>query len=419
MGHYRNDSCRVCNSKDLKIVLPLEASPLADSFVTKEQLNLEQKLYEMDVYKCSCCGLVQLIDVIEPEDIYIDYLYRTNTSVGLPKHFETAAGKIVKKFSVKKDSLVLDIGSNDGSLLQGYKNFGLKVLGIDPAVEVAKEATERGIETLPIFFNSQKADELITDYGKAKIITCNNLIANIDNLNDFVKGIKKFLDKDGIFISETSYLLGLIDSMVFDTIYHEHLSYFGIKPLEYLFEQNDLMIFDAEVVETKGGSLRFFVTHLSKKKEISANLKELKTIENNRKLYEDNIYLEYESKINKSKETLNNFINNAIKDGKKIVGYGASNTTTTLLFHFELNNKIDYIVDDNEIKIGRYSPNSHIPIYSSEKIYEDNPDYIIVFAWRYADIIINKNQKYLDNNGTFIIPLKEFKEVSKRWNITL
>ena len=413
MGHYRNSTCRICSSKDIEIVLPLEASPLADSFVTKEQLNLKQEIYSMDVYKCQECGLVQLIDVIEPEDIYIDYLYRTNTSVGLPEHFIKAARTIVEKYNIEDRSLILDIGSNDGSLLKGYQKLGMKVLGIDPAREVAKEATANGVETLPIFFNAQVADELVEKYGKARIITCNNLIANIDDLNNFVKGLKKVLDCEGIFISETSYLLSLIDSMVFDTIYHEHLSYFSIKPLEYLFNANGLKMFDAQIVDTKGGSLRFFVTHNNNNIKQTEQLIHLKSIERKRELYSLNIYKEFEERITKAKKQLVTFIDNALSNNKKVVAYGASNTTTTLLYHFKLNDKIEYLLDDNKIKIGRYSPNHHIPIYSSDKIYEDNPDYIIVFAWRYTDIIISKHQKYLETGGTFIIPLKEFTEVTR------
>lgn len=408
MGYYKNNRCRVCNSADIQKVISFAPSPLADSYITNTQLHTKQDLYPMDVYKCDVCGLVQLIDIIEPQDIYIDYLYRTNTSIGLPEHFIQGANEVIKRFHIPQKSLILDIGSNDGSLLQGYKNLGMRVLGIDPAKEVVKEAISKGIETLCIFFDLEEAKKLMKEYGKAKIITCNNLIANIDNLNNFMQGVKKMLDDDGVFIGETSYLLSLIDSMVFDTIYHEHLSYFGIKPLEHLCKVNGLMLFDAQVVETKGGSLRFFITHINTSKQKSTNLLRLHEIERERFLYHKKIYAKLEDNIEKIKIKLVRFINKVLEDGKSIIGYGASNTTTTLLYHFGLNDKIKYIVDDNVIKIGRFTPHNHIPIYSPDKIYEDNPDFIIIFAWRYTDMIIEKHHQYLENNGTFIVPLKEF-----------
>lgn len=413
MGHYKNNKCRICDSENIIVVLQLEASPLADGFVTKEQLGIEQNVYDMDVYKCQECGLVQLVDVVEPEDIYTDYLYRTNTSIGLPEHFVKAAESIVSKYAIKTNSLVLDIGSNDGSLLKGFKKQGMRVLGIDPAKEVAKEATLSGVETLADFFNASLATRLVQKYGKATIITCNNAIANIDNLNDFVKGIKNILDSGGIFVSETSYLLSLMESMVFDTIYHEHLSYFGIKPLEYLFNNNGLKLFDAEIIETKGGSLRYAVAHAEENRAETESLIQLKQIENKRKLYETHIYKEFDRNINKAKNELTEFIDNALKEGKQVVGYGASNTTTTLLYHFEINDKIKYIVDDNIIKIGRFSPHKHIPIYGTNKLYENAPDIVIVFAWRFADMIIAKHQRYIEEGGTFVVPLPILKMVNK------
>ena len=248
-------------------------------------------------------------------------------------------------------------------------------------------------------------------YGKAKIINSNNMMANIDNINDVVQGIKTLLDENGIFIMETSYLLHLIDNMVFDTIYHEHLSYFGLKPLQYLFERNGLKVVDVKIVETKGGSLKCFVEH-NTNQEVSPAVKELENIENKRKLYENNIYKTYMTKINYQRDMIYKSLQRITNEGKIIYGYGASNTTTTLLHHFEIAKFFEVILDDNEIKIGRYSPNFHIPIKSSSIIYNGkSPDYIVIFAWRFADIIIGKHKEYLENGGKFIIPLPEYKVI--------
>ncbi len=410
MKSYKNNRCRVCDSDNLEEVLFLNSSPLADNYISKEQLDTKQELFDMNVSLCNKCGLAQLLTVVEPQEIYIDYLYKTTTSIGLPKHFVDSASSIIEKYNIKKESFIVDIGSNIGSLLQGYKNFNMNVLGIDPAIEIAKEASLNGIETLPIFFNSKTASEIVKNYSKAKIINSNNMMANIDKINDLVKGIKILLDDDGIFVMETSYLLHLIENMVFDTIYHEHLSYFGLKPLQYLFEKNGLKIVDAIIVDTKGGSLKCFIEH-DKNQKVTQNVIDIQSNEAIHKLYDANIFEKYMSKINLQKDLLLQALQDIKKDSKKVYGYGASNTTTTLLHHFEIAKYFDYIVDDNEIKIGRYCPNNHIPIVSSEKIYEDNPDYVVIFAWRFADIIMRKNKKYLDNGGKFIIPLPKYKEI--------
>jgi SAM-dependent methyltransferase len=407
MSSYKNDKCRICDSKKLNKVLALAPSPIADSYINKYQLELKQELFEMDIYLCQKCGLAQLLTVVYPEDIYIDYLYKTTISVGLNQHFLNSASSIIKRYELKKESFVIDIGSNIGSLLSGYKAKGMRVLGIDPAVEIAKEATSLGIETLAIFFTSESALEILNKYGKAKIINSNNMMANIDTINDVVKGIKTILDDDGKFIMETSYLLHLIDNMVFDTIYHEHLSYFGLKSLVYLFHKNGLKVVDAQIVNTKGGSLKCYVEH-DNGQNVSQNVINILKNENDRGLYDFNIYKEYSLKIDKEKNNIVSKLKQLKDSGKTIFGYGASNTTTTLLHHFEIAEYFDYILDDNKIKIGRYSPYFHIPVVSSDEIYNLQPDYIVIFAWRFKDIIISKHPKYLKDGGKFIVPLPIF-----------
>jgi SAM-dependent methyltransferase len=393
--------------------MQLQASPLADSYISKKDLDKKQKLFDMNLYLCEECGLVQLLTVVEPLDIYVDYLYKTTTSMGLAKHFVDSASNIINRYKLDKNSFVVDIGSNVGSLLSGYKNLGMQVLGIDPALEIAKEATANGIETLPIFFTQNTAKEIVKNYSKAKIINSNNMMANIDTINNLVVGIKELLADDGIFVMETSYLLHLIDNMVFDTIYHEHLSYFGLKPLEYLFKKNGLKVVDAEIVSTKGGSLKCYVEH-DKGQEVSKNILEIRDIERKRKLYEESIYQDYILKISLEKKHMLDFLEKVKNERKTVCGYGASNTTTTLLHHFEIAEYFDYIVDDNDIKIGRFSPNYHIPILSSDVIYDKKPDYIVIFAWRFKDIIMKKHQSYLKSRGKFVVPLSNFEVISSQ-----
>jgi SAM-dependent methyltransferase len=414
-NYYHRDNCRLCGCTKFELVLPIRPSPIGDAFISKEQLNEVQDLYPLDTYLCLDCGHLQNLDVVDPELLFRNYTYHTSSSMGLVKHFENYAKNIVKKLKLPAKSLIVEIGSNDGSLMKAFKKQDMQVLGVDPAKSIAEAATSEGVNTIPEFFTSTIADQIIATTGNAKIICANNVFAHADNIEDIVKGIRKLLSKEGVFVFEVSYVLDMIDNLVFDTIYHEHVSHHALLPLERFFNKFEMTIFDVERIDTKGGSIRCYAQILSSGiNNKTKNYFELIEKEKQRKILSPIIYQNFFQAIENRKKDLNEYIDKEIKQGKTVIGYGASTTTTTLLYHFELQSRIKYIVDDNKNKNNLYSPNSHIPIYSSETINcLPSPDTIIIFAWQYAEKIISRNKLFLNNGGKFLIPLPNLKIVSR------
>ena len=411
---HRRDTCRLCLSKDIECVLKLKPTPIGEAYISKENLGCEQTKYPVDLVLCKNCGHVQIADVINPKELYQKYIYKTTHSLGLVDHFERYADYVLKTVKPLPGSLVVDIGSNDGSLLRSFKKRELKVVGVDPAEDIAKSATNSGVDTLPKLFNVETAMEIKEKYGCAQIITANNAFANIDNLHEIINGVKELLAPNGIFIFETGYLLDVLQKIIFDNIYHEHLSYFSIKPAQKFFAENGLELIDIHWVQTKGGSIRCSVQLSSGSREIKKNVTKFIELESDLKIHDIETYNAFEKNINQMQKQTFRLIQNLKSKGKKIVGYGASVTVTDILFNFNLDNDlIDFLVDDNPVRHDLYSPGFHIPVYSSEKIYEFKPDYIVVLAWQYAKPIILKHLKYLEEGGNFIVFQPQLKIINK------
>ena len=406
---YRRNDCRGCASRDLDLIFALKPTPIGDAYVTKEKVGVEQPLYPIDVYMCNQCGLAQLLDVIDPDVLYGDYLYVTGSSFGLAEHFAAYARHVVDRCHLVKGSLVVDLGSNDGTLLRPYKALGMDVAGVEPASHIAAEATRSGIHTYGEYFTPDLVKRLVAEKGNPKIVTANNVFANIDELNAWVEGINELLASDGVLVFESFYLADLVKNMVFDFIYHEHLTAFSVKPVRKLFEAVGLTLVAAERVPTKGGSLRYFIQRSGGPLRADDSVAELLAFEEKVKLYDKQTYLDFSVKIERLKQQTRNHLSSAKSKGRTIAGFGASITGTTLIYHFELGGLIDYLVDDNPAKVGRFSPGLHIPVLPASGIYERKPDYVLVLAWRFAETFIQKHQAYLDQGGCFVVPLPEFK----------
>jgi SAM-dependent methyltransferase len=344
-----------------------------------------------------------------PQAIYIDYIYETISSLGLVDHFSKYADDVIADIAPQKESLVIDIGSNDGTLLKFFKNHGMQILGIDPAVEIAKNATKSGIKTLAEFYSLDLAEQIVKDYGKATIITANNLYANVPDLDALTEAIKYALTPDGVFIFESFYLLDWYQNMVFDFTYHEHLSYFSVKPLQIFFKKHGMELIDVKRVHTKGGSVRYTVQIDGGKRPINSSVSDLIKIETDAKIHDPETLKEFSRKILAKKQELNTLLGELKGQGKKVIGYGASATSTTLIYHFGLGDSMDCIVDDYEAKQNLFSPGYHIPVLPPEAIYELNPDFILILAWRYYEPIIQKHKKFLEAGGHFIVPLPDLK----------
>ena len=300
------------------------------------------------------------------------------------------------------------MGSNDGSLLKAFKNEGMRVQGIDPARDIAATATSEGIPTIPDFFTSALAAKIKSEQGEAKLFCANNVFAHIDNMSDVVKGIRLLLADDGAFVFEVSYIVDMIDNMVFDTIYHEHVSHHALIPLETFLNRHDMTLFHVARTGTKGGSIRAFAQPKSTaKRPRSAELSQLIAEEERRGVTKPQIYRDWFAAIEQCKHKVLAYLEKAASDGKLIAAYGASTTTTTLLYHFELENRVKFIVDDNQLKHGRFSPGAHIPVLPSSELAARKPDVVVILAWIYAEPILKRNQAYLDAGGRFLVPLPE------------
>lgn len=411
---FHRDTCRLCGSRSLELVLPILPSAIGDAFVPASRLAEKQGTYSLETYLCRDCGHLQNIDTVNPDILFRDYTYRSSVSLGLVEHFRKYAVSVIERVKAPKGTLVVEIGSNDGSLLKAFKNQGMRVVGIDPARAIAETATAEGIPTIPEFFSSAIAEKIVAEHSHAAVFCANNVFAHIDDMADIVAGIRKVLADDGVFVFEVSYIFDMIDHMVFDTIYHEHVSHHALLPLEKFFNRFDMTLFDVEKQSSKGGSIRGFAQLRSTgKRPKSEKLLSMYADEERRQYRNPNVYREFFDTIEMRKRENLRIIDEVIGAGGIVAGYGASTTTTTLLYHFELERRIKFIVDDNPIKQGMYSPGAHIPVLPSTALVERNPNLVVILAWIYSEPIIKRNQSYLDRGGKFLVPLPEVKVASK------
>lgn len=408
---FRREDCRACKSKNLDLFFALKPSPIGDAFINKNQLDIKQEKFPIDLFMCKDCGLAQLLDVIDPDILYGNYIYLTESSVGLKNHFKNFASHIMQILKLKENSVVIDLGSNDGILLNFFKNFGMNVIGIEPAKEIAQAANKNGIKTIPKYFSSEVVDNILQNEGKAKLITSNNVFANVDDIRSWVKCVENLLDFDGVYVFESFYLLDVINNFVFDFIYHEHLSAFSVKPIKKLFESVGLNLIKVEHVETKGGSLRYFVQREQGPLSDDGSVADYLALEEKEGLYVKQTYQEFAERVKIIKFESIKKLKELKDEGKVIAGFGASITGTTLIHHFELEELLDYLIDDNRDKQGKYSPGIHLPVYPVEHIYQKKPDYVYILAWRFASYFIDKNEKFINSGGKVIIPVPNLKVI--------
>tara|TARA_Y100000766_G_C18859123_1_gene582314 strand:+ start:199 stop:1440 length:1242 start_codon:yes stop_codon:yes gene_type:complete len=410
-NHYLRTHCRQCNSSDLKLAIKIKKTPPANSFVKKSEINSTQPLYPLNVYFCNECKHLQLVDVIDPEYLYKNYLYVSGTSNVFVKHFQDYFESVKENYF--KNGLILDIGSNDGTLLKFFKEDGFKVLGIEPAKKIATEALNKGIPTLIEFFSNELSRKILKSHGSASVITANNVFAHIDNPQSFLKGIKRLIkDSKGIFVIEVSYLLDVIKNNLFDTIYHEHLDYHSIISLNKFFNENGFEIFNIEHVDSHGGSVRIFTQLKDGKFDISNSVEDFLMKEIELGLDKIETYLSFSEKINDIGRELKTFLKSLKSEGKTIIGYGAPAKATTLMYHFDIGPEtVSYIIDDSEWKQNLYTPGMHIPIVSKNYLKENEPDYILILAWNFASSIIKNNTDFQNKGGKFIIPLPKLEVI--------
>lgn len=397
--------CRVCTGNNFQQVLSFGPTPLANSFLTEQQLDQDELYFPLDVYFCHSCTFLQLGHVVSPELFFDNYVYVSSTSPVFINHFKNFAQDIFARFDLHSKSLVVDIGSNDGILLSPFKSLGVRVLGIEPAANIAKAANDAGIKTMNAYFSTGLAKKIASRYGKAKVITATNVFAHIDDLEEVIKGLQTLLQKDGIFIMETPYLIDFIEKNYFDLVYHEHLSYWSVKTLLTLFKRFDMNIFDVQKVDVHGGSIRVFISRNGSKNKKTNRVEKFIKQEEKKKLHQIETYKAYAKRILINKVKLLILLTQLKGKGKTIAGYGAPAKGNTLLNYFGIGTDIlDFVIDDSPLKQGLYTPGTHIPVVSSKMLNRDNPDYILILAWNFAQSIMIKYQNFRENGGKFIIP---------------
>lgn len=400
--------CRLCGSTDLHQVLSLGATPLANELVQAEGVGQPQDRFPLDVHLCQACGHVQLLDVVDPERLFRHYVYVSSTSPVFVEHFRRYCDAMLQLTRMPAGSQVVEIGSNDGVLLQFFQEAGMRVLGIDPATAIAADTTTRGIQTLPEFFTPALARTLRRQGWRACLIAANNVFAHADDLHAVLEGVAHLLRPDGLFVFEASYLVDVLEKTLFDTIYHEHLSYHSVKPLVGLFERHGMELIDAIRVPTHGGSLRGIAKLKGASWPRQPRVEELRGLEESHGLYQAATYQRLFDAIQQRKEELVTVLRQLKAQGKKIVGFGAPAKATTLLFHFGIGPEVlDSIIDDSPWKQGLYSPGHHLPIVPSSALYDASkrPDYALILAWNFAEPIIATHQAFLNAGGHFIVPL--------------
>ncbi len=406
------NTCRLCNGAALEHTLHLVGTPPANEFLKSP---LDTGSYPLDLNTCTQCGHVQLSVVMDPVRLFSNYVYVSGTSPVFVNHFREYADTVASNYDLRPNDLVVEIGSNDGTLLRFFQEKKARVVGVDPAAKIASDANSSGIATIPEFFNKESVKYIRERIHRwAHVVVANNVMAHIDDLREVVLNVRDLIHPQGIFVFEVSYLVDVLKDCLFDTIYHEHLSYHLVKPLVSFFEGMCMRLVDVERVPTHGGSIRCYVS--PRALEPSPRVQAFCDEETALGLYDHDrlapVWVEFSKKIARSRELVIGHLQKLKASGKRAVGYGAPAKATTLMYQFGIDKSlIEYIVDDSPLKCGLYSPGKGIPVVSSDALKENRPDCIIIFAWNFADSIVKKLDWYRDAGGKVIVPFPEFTEI--------
>ena len=397
----KNKTCRMCSSKSFYNVINLGKHPLGNSLVSKKDIKKKDPVFPIKVKQCKKCKLVQLTEIIDANEIYknVDYLYFSSDMPALDKYFLPYAKEIKKRF-LKKNDFVVEIGSNDGVMLKFFKNY--KHLGVDPATNVVIRALRNNINTVPLFFTKNLASKILREYGPAKVIYGNNCIAHLDGLRDLTSGVYDLLDKNGVFIIECNYWGGMVKNTNYSLIYHDHYSYFSLKVWIDFAKKYKLSVFDATVTPAQGGSLRLYLS--KNKRKMTKRCKNLLNEENKTKLNSFEVSKKYRNNVIKISNQLRDLVLKLKKNKKNVAGYGAAAKGMTILKCSGIGKQLSYFVDDSPAKQGWFSPVDHVPIISRKKANSKLPDYFIILAPNYSDVIISKEKNYIKKGGKFIVP---------------
>lgn len=404
--HEVRENCRGCNGTQLKKFLELGPQPLANSFLKSPEDFSNELFFPLDVYFCEHCSLVQIMDVIDPEVLFRNYIYVTGTSDTIAKHNIGYASTVVDYLNIGSSELVVEVASNDGSLLKCFQQEKVKTLGIEPALNIAEMARSEGVETVAEFFNYETATKVREQYGAAKAVIGNNVFAHVDGTQDFLRGAKHLLDEKGLVIVEVPYLGEFMDRLEYDTVYHEHICYFSITALLHLCDEVGLSMVRVDHVPVHGGSIRMYAgSKTDYPAHAEAVLAEAKE-EERQGLTTFPRYEKFAADVEANREALLALLKQLKAEGKSVAAYAAPAKGNTLLNYCQIDTDlVPYTVDKSPLKVGLYTPGMHLPVLPVETLLEKQPDYVLILAWNFADEIMHQQQEYKARGGHFIIPL--------------
>ena len=410
--HRVRSECRACGGPDLTRFLELGDQPLANAFLRDAAEFAAEQRFPLDVYYCGNCFLVQLVDVIEPAALFRDYLYLTGTSDTMAEHSARYAATVVELLGLGPDDRVVEVACNDGSLLKRFRDHGVRTLGVEPASNIAAQARAEGLDVLDVFFGEQAAGDIRRSHGTARAVIGNNVLAHVDDTRGFLAGARTLLAPGGLVITEVPYLGRFLDRLEYDTVYHEHLCYFSIGALAQLCEAAGLTIVRIDDVPVHGGSVRMYAAG-SVGGHAPAVLDRIEE-ERGRGMQKPACYAGFADRVARQRDALQQLLRNLRADGAQLAGYGAPAKGNTLLNFCGIDSEaLPYVVDKSPMKIGLYTPGTHIPVMPVSTLLERQPDYVMILAWNLAPEIMQQQSEYADRGGRFIVPIPEPRVVSK------
>ncbi len=403
--YVKRDSCRVCGGRDLWGFLDLGRQPLANAFLAPDANLAREESFPLLVYLCRECSHVQLLDVVSKETLFSHYLYFSTTSRTIPAHF-AALAREVRDRMLEAGDMVVEIGSNDGVLLSAFDGMGVRALGVEPAANVAEAARRRGVQTMNRFFTRDVAEAIRRDFGPAKVVLANNVVGHVDDLGELVESVRALLAPDGTFVFEVPYLVDLVEKNEFDTVYHEHLSYFAVRPAERLLARAGLVIADVTRQRVHGGTIRVYARRREAVAEPSPRVRELVNLELALGLHTPAPYAALADRVRALRDEVNATLRRLKSDGLRVSAYGAPAKGNTLLNYCGIGPEVlEFVQDSTPAKQGLLTPGTHVPVVPPARFQERPPDVALLLAWNYEDEILAKESKFREGGGKFLVPI--------------